>query len=373
MHCQGFRVDRNLLLRDVSAFGRFREGSPKGIMNSSGPFVIFGAGSLGRRVANAVRPVLFCDNNPALWGTRWEHIPIESPKKAVKLYPSATFINAIWHPSRTERMEDRARQLRSLGAANVIPFSALLYEHGDALLPHWFWERPSFYAHHKDEICGARELLDREGQNEFDRQMQLRLAESSEQVIDSGVQYFPNDLFRLTQDEVFIDCGAYDGDTIAEFRAATRDQFSKIVAFEPDPANFVALKKAVNGDPRVVLHPYATGSARATVRFSIGGTASKIDSVGTCEVEVLRLDEILEGVSPTFIKLDIEGSEPATIEGASRTIARYRPRMAVCLYHAPDHLWSIPLQLSKLLPDSRFTLRTYVADGWECVCYCIPH
>jgi hypothetical protein len=37
--------------------------------------------------------------------------------------------------------------------------------------------------------------------------------------------------------------------------------------------------------------------------------------------------------------------------------------MAVCLYHAPDHLWTIPLRLSELLPNSRFTLRTYCGDG----------
>ena len=33
---------------------------------------------------------------------------------------------------------------------------------------------------------------------------------------------------------------------------------------------------------------------------------------------------------------------------------------------------SIPLRLNELLPESRFTLRTYCADGFECVCYCIP-
>jgi FkbM family methyltransferase len=176
----------------------------------------------------------------------------------------------------------------------------------------------------------------------------------------------------MSRSEVFVDCGAYDGDTIAEFRRATGDQFVEIVAFEPDPQNFLALKSAIHCDPRITLHPYATGSHSETVRFTIGGTASKISSTGTCEVEVVTLDDVLKYVAPTYVKLDIEGSEPATIEGGSKTIARHRPKMAVCLYHAPDHLWSIPLRLNELLPDSRFTLRTYVADGWECVCYCIP-
>jgi len=334
--------------------------------------VIFGAGNLGRRVARAVRPVLFCDNNRALWGTTWEGIPIESPETAVRRYPDATFVNAIWHPSRTERMWDRMGQLKSLGAANVIPFSSFLADHGDSLLPDWFWERPAYYAQHEDEIRRARALMDPAGRDEFDRQIRLRLGDPSDQVIDPGVQYFPHDVFQLSRNEVFIDCGAYDGDTIAEFRRITNDQFAGIIAFEPDPQNLAALKSAINGIPKVTLHPYATGSQRETVHFTISGTASRISSTGTCEVEVVTLDDALAGVAPTYMKFDIEGSEPATIEGGSETIIRYRPKMAVCLYHAPNHLWSIPLRLSELLPDSHITLRTYVADGWECVCYCIP-
>jgi len=338
----------------------------------SSPIVIFGAGNLGRRVARAVRPTMFCDNSRGLWGTEYEGIPIESPETAVRRYPQATFINAIWHPSRTERIEDRTRQLESLGTSKVIPFSALLAEHGDCLLPDWFWERPSFYVRHEDEIRRARALMDAAGRNEFDRQMRLRLGDPSGQVIDQGAQYFPDDLFQLSPKEVFVDCGAYDGDTIAEFRRNTNDRFSRIVAFEPDPQNFVALESSANGDPRIELHRYATGSVQETVHLSISGTASKISSAGSCEVEVVRLDDVLQGVVPTYMKFDIEGSEPAALEGGQQIISRFKPKIAICLYHAPDHLWSIPLRLNELLPDSRFTLRTYVADGWECVCYCVP-
>jgi FkbM family methyltransferase len=180
-------------------------------------------------------------------------------------------------------------------------------------------------------------------------------------------------VFQLSRNEVFVDCGAYDGDTIAEFRRETSDQFARIVAFEPDPKNFAVLKSSVNGDPRITLQPYATGARRETVRFILGGTGSRISSTGTCEVQVITLDEALDGIAPTYMKFDIEGGEPDALEGGSETIARYRPKMAVCLYHAPDHLWSIPLRLNGLLPDSRFTLRTYCADGWDCICYCIPH
>jgi len=342
-------------------------------MTFSSPVVIFGAGSLGRRVAQAVHPVLFCDNNSALWGSVCEGIPVESPETAVRRYPTATFINAIWHPSRTERMIDRIIQLKSLGTSSIIPFSALFDQYGNFLLPHWFWERPGYYAERGQEISRARKLMDDEGRDEFDRQMRLRLGDVSDQVIEAGIQYFPKDFFRLGENEVFVDCGAYDGDTIAEFRRETGDQFAQIVAFEPDPKNFAALRSTVKGDPRITLQPYAAGVRLETVRFTISGTGSRISSTGTCEVHVITLDEALKGVAPTYMKFDIEGSEPDALAGGRETIARYRPKIAACLYHAPDHLWSIPLLLNEILPHSRFTLRTYSADGWECVCYCIPN
>lgn len=341
-------------------------------MTLSSPIICFGAGNLGRRIARAVHPVMLCDNNSALWGTVCDGIPVESPDAAIKRYPNATFINAIWHPSRTERMADRIDNLKSMGASNVIPFSALFADHGDLLLPDWFWQRPDYYVEHEEEIRRTRALMDAQGREEFDRQMRLRTGDVSDQVIDPGLQYFPDDFFQLSRNEVFVDCGAYDGDTIAEFRCATSDHFAEIIAFEPDPQNFSALKSAVNSDERIRLHPYATGARRETVHFTIGGTSSRISSAGTCEVQVVTLDEALSGIAPTYMKFDIEGSEPATLDGGRATIARHRPKMAVCLYHAPDHLWRIPLRLAELLPDSRFTLRTYSADGWECVCYCVP-
>jgi len=341
-------------------------------MKLTAPVVIFGAGNLGRRIARAVRPVLFCDNNRALWGTSWEGIPIESPSTAVQRFPNATFIIAIWHPSRTERIADRMHQLRSLGASNVIPFCVLLAEYGDFVLPNMFWERPDYYAQQEQEINRARALMDSEGRQEFDRQMRLRLGDPSDQVIDPAPQYFPGDIFQLSATEVFVDCGAYDGDTIAEFRHATDSHFVELLAFEPDPQNFAALKSAVNGDPRIHLHPYATGLRREKVRFTLSGTGSRVSSTGSCEVDVITLDEVLDHVRPTYIKMDIEGSEPDAIAGASKTISRCRPRMAVCVYHAPDHLWRIPLQLNELLPDSRFTMRTYCGDGFDSVCYCLP-
>jgi len=337
-----------------------------------GSTVVFGAGNLGRRVARAVKSELFCDNNASLWGTFIDDVPVESPAAAVRSFPDATFVVAIWNPSRTESMLDRIGHLRSLGAQQVIPFNDLHPNHGDVLLPNLFWQRPDYYARQAENISAGRSLFDTPGQQEFDRQMRLRRNDYSGQSIDKGIQYFPHDLFHLSEEEVFIDCGAYDGDTIAEFRRQTGDRFKQIIAFEPDVSNLRPLAEAAGGDDRIAIQPNATGARRETLRFTAAGTGSHVSEAGTCEVQCVTLDEALQDVAPTYIKLDIEGSERDTLEGACETILRHRPKLAVCLYHVPDHLWSIPLRLRELLPDFRITLRTYNADGFDCVCYCIP-
>ena len=131
-------------------------------MTVSIPFVIFGAGNLGRRIARAIHPVLICDNNPSLWDRVIEGIPVASPEVAAKRYPGATFVVAIWHPSRTERMTDRLNQLRSLGASSVIPFYKLFAEYGNLLLPNFLWERPDYYAERTGDRRSGRTLLDAE-------------------------------------------------------------------------------------------------------------------------------------------------------------------------------------------------------------------
>ena len=167
-----------------------------------------GAGNLGRRIARVVRPALICDNNSSLWGSKAENVSVVSPVEAVKRYPEATFVVAIWHPSRNETMIDRIQQLKALGALKVVSFYELFEEYGNPLLPNLFWERPDYYAGRTEQIARGRALLDAAGQQEFDRQMRLRGGDFFGQVIDSGTQYFPHDLFGLTRNEVFIDCGA---------------------------------------------------------------------------------------------------------------------------------------------------------------------
>jgi hypothetical protein len=90
------------------------------------------------------------------------------------------------------------------------------------------------------------------------------------------------------------------------------------------------------------------------------------------EVRCAPLDEVLEGVDVTFLKMDIEGAEPDALAGAAKLIARCRPVLAICVYHRQDHLWTIPLWIKRLVPEYRLYLRPHHEECWDLVCYAVP-
>ena len=63
--------------------------------------------------------------------------------------------------------------------------------------------------------------------------------------LDLQDQYFPVNFIHLGKQEVFVDCGAYDGDTVKAFLERTHSEFDGIVAIEPDRANVTALETLV--------------------------------------------------------------------------------------------------------------------------------
>ena len=189
--------------------------------------------------------------------------------------------------------------------------------------------------------------------------------------------YFPDDLISPLDREVFVDCGAFTGDTIEAFLAARGGRFERIVAIEPDAVSRRALEERVadwnrSGIGPIRVEPFAAGSRRGTVRFETTGTVGSSVGSGADSVDMAPLDEILADCTPTYIKFDVEGAEHDALVGASGTILENLPVLAVCLYHKPEDLWDLPLLIRSLGPDYRLYLRRYSDERWETVCYAVP-
>ena len=191
----------------------------------------------------------------------------------------------------------------------------------------------------------------------------------------ASFQYADPTLPRWQEPIRLVDGGAYSGDTLQRLLEHGY-HFATIHAFEPDAENFKRLRitaSAFGPETQISLWPCGVWSSMCRMSFSEGGnTSSKLSASGPSVVPVVALDDVLHGQPINLIKLDIEGAEPDALRGAQRLIEKYRPGLAVCLYHYPDHLWSIPLWVQELNLDYRLYYRAYAHNTFETVLYAIP-
>lgn len=188
---------------------------------------------------------------------------------------------------------------------------------------------------------------------------------------DSDI-YF--DIRSLRADESFVDGGAYVGDTLTRFLDLADGTFESYVAFEPDPVTFATLE-TVTADWRVSVVQAALSDKASPARLlSTHGLDARLladDEPGGDTVPTVRLDDHLSE-PPTFLKLDVEGWEKQALLGAASLLSRGRTTVAASVYHYPTDLWTIPLMLKRLVPDSRLFLRHYSHEVHDTVVYAVP-
>jgi FkbM family methyltransferase len=355
---------------------------------SAGPskdlIVLFGSGHVGRKTLAGLRKVgietiAFADNNTRIWNTSVNGVQVFSPNEAARRYGNeATFVITIWRGEATDRMAEREAQLRNLGCKYVVPFPALFWKHAKAFLPHYAVDLPHRVHQQADNVCRAGRLWsDEASRGEYLAQLRWRLLAEFDALYNpvEHTMYFPLELCPLTDREVFVDCGAYDGDSIRSFLAQPKKSFQRIYSFEPDPANFEKLERAVSQLPEresIRLQCAAVGAQTGTVTFSGDGNEASSVGKGDMVVNCVALDEALSGAVPTYIKVDIEGAELDALNGMRKLIQKYSPVLAICAYHLQDHLWQIPLLIQSINPDYSFFLRPHLVEGWDLVCYAIP-
>ncbi len=178
-----------------------------------------------------------------------------------------------------------------------------------------------------------------------------------------------SDILKLTENENIIDLGAYDGDTIKEFLAATKSKYSFITALEPDEKNFKKLIKNTAALENINCIKMGAWNKKDTLIFSKkAGRNSKLSAEGV-SVEVTDIDSL--NLSPTFIKMDIEGSELKALEGLEKTIKNYTPKLYICAYHRNEDLFSLPLKIWEYNPDYKIYFRhSKYIPAWESNFYC---
>jgi len=200
--------------------------------------------------------------------------------------------------------------------------------------------------------------------------------------------YFSLPKFSGTFDEIFVDAGAFVGDTVERFIWENLGTFRHIYAFEPGVRQFKAMEKRVArlseewafglDSVSLVKGGLSSGSGKMTctfvddmpLRHGLAGRDTEGVSDDVDCVDVFSLDDFLDGSPVTFIKADVEGMEMELLRGAKETIARNKPKLAICVYHYPSDLYEVAEYIRALVPEYRFSLRQHAPILGDYVLYC---
>lgn len=186
------------------------------------------------------------------------------------------------------------------------------------------------------------------------------------------------------ENEVFVDCGSWVGDTIERFIWKRSGLFKKIIAFEPDPVNYQAMTtrvKRLNAEwnfpeGKVLAYPYGIADKEQEGVFETygNGLGSKfvgggIKPAGKDLCRMVNLDSFIKEPY-SFLKADIESYEYRMLLGAKDGIQKWKPKIAVCIYHNAADLYEVPLAIYAMEGDYHMAVRHHSGTLADTVLYC---
>ena len=354
-----------------------------------GKVCLYGAGSAGiaflyylRRIA--VEPAFFVDKNAARWGTVCEGVEVIGPEQIVEKVGKDALVIVTINTDGKRYCKSFADELRrgghtgvhrmlhELGIENVVDYTCFRRCHelfqGDPynmpscsdvyLMDRHMEEIQEVYDHLADDL--SREV--------YEKILRFRLIDDSIVVptMPQDKQYFEYGFYPKREDEVFVDCGAFNGISSRTFFQENQNQFDGYYGFEPDPINYEALRTYVASLPMEmqnkmkILDQAVYDSDKGVQLYELNGPGSFVADIGKTRIDTVTIDQVINGNKATYIKMNIEGSELPALRGAKNTIAENHPRLAIAGYHKTWDLWEVPLQILQIDSRYKFYLRSYM-------------
>lgn len=365
--------------------------------------VLFGAGDnaihLITRYYRHDKIYAIWDNNPSKWGKQIMGIPVSEPR--FSLPEADEEVVVIITVSDELAINSIQEQLKQMGIKYVYPKAILSLsneiERYNGDFSRKFHELNSFglIERNKDKIQQVRRLLaDEKSQVVYDaivEKTKYNIGDYTDICDDIYEHYFSDDIFHYQGDEVLVDGGAYLGeDTIRFARIIGTDNLKRSYCFEPDAANYLKCIQNLlkffgdtNGEQvegcykssKFIIHEAGLHSANENVGFISYGTHNSVFThlrkiEGDTTVSAVKLDDVIEDCDKvTLIKLDVEGAEIASLQGAERIIKEHKPKLAICIYHMVEDLWEIPLFIHQLVPEYKLFMRHHTTKFWDSVVY----
>lgn len=194
-------------------------------------------------------------------------------------------------------------------------------------------------------------------------------------------QYFSISPFeKMDPNEVFVDCGAFVGDTLEHFVWKRMGTFQKYFAFEPSEKTCQALKHRVErlnnewglNEDAIIVVPSGIGEGSYITDQQLDKEEKKMVSFCLAQhggISVCSIDDYFAEQAITTLKADIEGFEEKMLDGAEKTIRRDHPKLALCIYHRPEDLFRLPLKVKNFYSRYHFAIRQHSFDYSETILY----
>ena len=181
-----------------------------------------------------------------------------------------------------------------------------------------------------------------------------------------------NNILRLGDSEVYVDLGAYNGDTIDEFLHYCGGDYRKIIAFEPNSKNFAKLQAHCENLKNIDLWQLGAYNRNTILTFNNkAGRNSAIAETGT-ETRVACVDAILCGMAAGYIKADVEGADFETLLGMKNTLQNFKPKLNFAAYHRFEDIFRLPILINQLNPEYKIYLRHHpYIPAWDTNLYCV--
>jgi len=181
-----------------------------------------------------------------------------------------------------------------------------------------------------------------------------------------------NSFFTLTDSETYLDLGAYNGDTVLDFKGRVAS-YNKIIAVEPNGRSFKKLCENTADISNIICHNVYISDSEKLIEISKGrGRGTSVKS-GGISVLANSVDNIINGEKITLLKADVEGEEIPMLKGATKAICENFPKMQIACYHRSDDLWTIPEAVSEISENYDIYIRHFpYLPAWDTNYYFVP-
>ena len=354
------------------------------IKQGENKIIIFGAGSYGKMVYRMLKDkgvvnklIAFCDNDRQKYGDSIYGLEVLGYEAAKRDYPNCIFVIASTYYT---EIENQLKKLCEKNYYTICPRH--IAEYNDEVMHQgriWMakeWAKIN-KVDFKYNMNKLEELLaDQESKDVLNNIVNFRNTGDYsyiENIYNPYVlQYFDNSIIELRDDEFFIDLGAWEGDTICNFIKASNNKYKRIVSFEPGEQQFKALNQMIRNKNLINIDTYKIGAWSETGYLFFeedGGGSSRIYDKGATKIKVDAMDNMFLDEPVSFIKMDVEGAEEQALLGAKNIIQKYKPKLAICVYHKPEDIVGLPLLIKEILPEYKIYLRHHTGFDIETVCY----